>query len=93
MLQGVGRQRCQRYPDQQFSLFWLSTDLNLEFLKAYGCKISNHHSLEYHPEAGDPTQVARLETLSAIAELRQKGAKITLQAIGDLRDVSREAVR
>ncbi|MCH2247968.1 MAG: hypothetical protein MK111_25630, partial [Crocosphaera sp.] len=93
ILQGVGRQRCQRYPDQQFSLFWLSTDLNLEFLKAYGCKISNHHSLEYHPEAGDPTQVARLETLSAIAELRQKGAKITLQAIGDLRDVSREAVR
>ena len=93
ILQGVGRQRCQRYPEQKFRLFMIATDLNLDFLKDYGCKISNHHSLEYHPEAGSPTQVARLETLSAIADLSARGTKITLQAIGDLRDVSREAVR
>ncbi|MGK7955153.1 MAG: hypothetical protein AB4063_07815 [Crocosphaera sp.] len=93
ILQGVGRQRCQRYPEQKFRLFMIATDLDLDFLKDYGCKISNHYSLEYHPEAGDPTQVARLETLSAIADLSARGTKITLQAIGDLRDVSREAVR
>ncbi|NQZ62502.1 MAG: hypothetical protein HRT59_10315 [Crocosphaera sp.] len=74
-------------------MFMIATDLNLDFLKDYGCKISNHHSLEYHPEAGSPTQVARLEVLSAIADLRERGIKITLQAIGDIRGTTREAVR
>ncbi|MGK7885746.1 MAG: hypothetical protein AB4057_14110, partial [Crocosphaera sp.] len=92
ILQGVGRQRCQRYPEQKFRLFMIATDLNLDFLKDYGCKISNHHSLEYHFEAGDVTQVARLEIVRAIEELKAMGVKITQTAIANHIGKSRQAV-
>jgi hypothetical protein len=92
ILQGVGRQRCQRYPEQKFRLFMIATDLDLDFLKDYGCKISNHHSLEYHFEAGSITQVARLEIFRAIDELKAMSVKITQVSVATHLGKTRQAV-
>ncbi len=92
-LQGVGRQRCQRYPEQQFNLFVIATDFNLDFLAAYGAKVKNIHSLEINPKAGSVTQVARLELLNGILELIERGVNVTSEnQLGKHLDKSRQAV-
>ncbi|MEL4897012.1 hypothetical protein, partial [Crocosphaera sp. Alani8] len=92
-LQGIGRQRCQRYPGQRFNLFFIATDFDLDFLRAYGAKVKNIHSLEIHPDAGDATQVARLELLKGIQELIERGDKITSEnQVGTHLEKSRQAV-
>ncbi|MGB5771047.1 MAG: hypothetical protein WBM32_14455, partial [Crocosphaera sp.] len=77
ILQGIGRQRCQRYPEQRFNLFFIATDFDLDFLRAYGATVKNIHSIEINPEAGSVSQVAKVELLNGILELIQRGVKIT----------------
>ncbi len=93
ILQGIGRQRCQRYPGQRFNLFFIASDFDLDFLAAYGATVKNIHSIEIHPNAGSATQVARLELLKAIQELIERGDKITSEnQVGTHLEKSRQAV-
>ncbi len=93
ILQGIGRQRCQRYPEKRFNLFFIATEFDLDFLRAYGAKVKNIHSIEIHPEAGDATQVARLELLKGIQELTERGVNVTSEnQLGKHLEKSRQAV-
>ena len=92
-LQGIGRQRCQRYPEQRFNLFFIATDFDLDFLRAYGASVKNIHSIEIHPKAGSATQVARLELLKGIQELTERGVNVISEnQLGKHLEKSRQAV-
>jgi hypothetical protein len=93
ILQGAGRQRVNRYPDQQFHYFALvphGTDLS--WLSQYGAKVIVQDAFEITPEAGSDTQYARHQLLQAALDCMEKGVKVTQTAIAQVLDKSQQSI-
>lgn len=81
-LQGIFRQRSHRYPDCQFKLFLIGTNLNLEFLEEMGINLIYFHATEFCPQAGtkgELTKFAMGQKLKTFIRLGEKN--ITQEAI------------
>ncbi len=82
ILQSMGRQRVNLYPNQQFNYFALvphGTDLS--WLSQYGAKIIVKDAFEITPLAGSETQYARHQLLEAVMDCKSRGLKVTQTAI------------
>ncbi len=93
ILQGAGRQRVNRYPDQQFHYFALvphGTDLS--WLSQYGAKVIVQDAFEINPEAGSETQFARHQLLQAALDCMEKGVKVTQTAIAQVLKKSQQSI-
>jgi len=93
ILQGVGRQRVNRYPNQQFHYFALvphGTDLS--WLAQYGAKVIVKDAFEITPEAGSETQYARHQLVQAAMDCLEKGVKVTQTAIARVLNKSQQSI-
>jgi hypothetical protein len=93
ILQNVGRQRVNRYSDQQFHYFALvphGTDLS--WLAQYGAKVIVQDAFEITPTAGSETQFARHQLLQAALNCMEKGVKVTQTAIAQVLDKSQQSI-
>jgi hypothetical protein len=93
ILQSVGRQRVNRYPNQQFHYFALvpqGTDLS--WLSQYGAKVIVKDAFEITTEAGSETQFARHQLLQAAMQCLEKGVKVTQTAIAQVFNKSQQSV-
>jgi hypothetical protein len=84
ILQTCGRQRCHRAPEQQFTLNWLGTNLNLSFLIRYGATVNRVSAYEINPAAGSETQLIKTSYLEATRCLVEKGIKVTQERLAAL---------
>ena len=85
ILQGIGRPRANRYPDQQFTVLMIipeGTDLN--WLKDHGIKVINKSAFEITPEAGTETQATAYRVVQAARELLTQGVNVTQKAIAKI---------
>ena len=72
----VGRPRAHLYPEQDFVIYMVGTDQNLDYLRQYGINVVNRHAFEITPEAGSKGQMSKYKFIRAIAELtNQFGSK------------------
>jgi hypothetical protein len=76
-LQAVGRFRCQRYAEREFTAYFIGTDIDLTFLTQHGAKVINEHGMMYSPEAGNKHQVFKHHLLMAAKTIAEGGVKIT----------------
>ena len=93
ILQNVGRQRVNRYPNQQFHYFALvphGTDLS--WLSQYGAKVIVKDAFEITPEAGSETQFARHQLVQAAIDCMEKGVKVTQTAIAQVLDKTQQSI-
>jgi hypothetical protein len=94
-LQGIGgRQRCHRYPDKQFHVWAIGSNLDLDWLSEYGATVDHRHGFEYTPEAGDRSQLAMWDIIEVIrttgAQSGRAIAKILGQSVGAVNKFFRE---
>ncbi len=84
VIQLVGRPRAHLYPDQDFVIYMVGTDQNLDYLRQYGINVVNRHAFEITPEAGSKGQMSKYKFLGAIAQIiNQFGSKqINRKTIG-----------
>ena len=75
----IGRPRAHLYPEQEFLIYIVGTNQNLDYLKQYGINVVNRHAFEVTPEAGTKNQFAKWKLLRALHSLKQAGQKITQQ--------------
>ena len=76
VIQLVGRQRAHLYPDQDFLIYMVGTDQNLDYLRQYGINVVNRHAFEITPEAGNKGQMSKYKFIRALAEIiNQFGSK------------------
>jgi len=81
ILQACGRQRCQHFPDKKFTINWIGTNLDLDFLKIHGATINKISAYEINPLAGTETQIIKLSYLEAATAAAKDGIKFTQTAI------------
>jgi hypothetical protein len=93
VIQLVGRQRVQWFPDQQFILDLVSTGTNLDWLSKYGIKVVNRSAFEVIPDAGSAKQKTRELILSAIARLKATNQKITQENISKISTLSQQLIQ
>jgi hypothetical protein len=75
-LQGIGgRQRCHRYPDKEFHVWAIGTNLDLGWLSEYGAKIEKRHGFEITPAAGDRFQFATWQIVETIRDCIDEGIR------------------
>ncbi len=76
VIQLVGRPRAHLYPDQDFVIYMVGTDQNLDYLRQYGINVVNRHAFEITPEAGSKGQISKYKFIRAIAAIiNQFGSK------------------
>lgn len=92
IIQLVGRQRAHMYPDKQFTLYLISTNQDLSYLEALGCKLINKEAFELTPLAGTPKQITVGKLMQAFGQLQDQGEKITQEAIAALIGKSQEFI-
>lgn len=92
IVQLVGRQRVHQYPDQEFTLYMVSTNQDLSFLSDLGCRIENKEAFELTPLAGTPEQVTFWKMAQAMGQLQDQGEKITQEALAALIGKSQETI-
>ena len=73
----VGRPRPHLYPNQQFRIYLISTNLDLTFLEEMGIKVETSHGLEWTPEAGTQSQSLKLSLVNKAIELGDQFWKMT----------------
>ena len=84
IVQVVGRPRANRYPDRQFTIYFVTPeDTDLSWLSDFGCKVTVKSAFEITPEAGTETQCTRLQILNAVQSLLSQGANVTQKAIAN----------
>ena len=93
ILQLIGRQRVNRYPDQEFNLYFLTPEhTDLSWLEAYGAKVTVKTGFEIHPEAGTETQCTRHKLIETILQFRENGIKTTQAAIAQVIEQTQQSV-
>jgi hypothetical protein len=93
ILQLVGRQRVNRYPDQEFNLYFLTPEhTDLSWLEAYGAKVIVKTGFEIHPEAGTETQCTRHKLVETILQFRENGLKTTQAAIAKVIEQTQQSI-
>ena len=93
ILQGLGRPRANRYPDQQFTVYCLTPDnADLSWVTDYGAKLVKQSAFEITPDAGTEKQFTLNKIIDAIARLTGDGLKVTQDAIAQLMGLSRSGV-
>jgi hypothetical protein len=94
IFQGVGRQRVNRYPDQEFNLYFITPEhTDLSWLEAYGAKVIVKTGFEINPLAGNQKQITRYRTVETIKQFIQDGIKITQTAIAKALDLTPQAIQ
>jgi hypothetical protein len=69
ILQMIGRQRANRYPDRQFEIFLITPEhTDLSWLSEYGITLKVKTGFEVTPAAGNQNQFTRWQILTAIME-------------------------
>ncbi len=81
IIQYVGRQRANLYPDQKFHSFIFAPDLDLTFLKELGYKVVYEDEYQYIPELCRRRKRDKWAILEAAKGLIKAGKKITQVAI------------
>ena len=93
ILQGVGRLRANRFPDQKFNVYALTPEnADLSWLSEYGAKVIVKHSFEVSPDAGNERQLTLNKIIEAAANLTRDGLKVTQDAIAKLVGMTRGGV-
>ena len=93
ILQLVGRQRVNRYPDKEFNLYFLTPEhTDLSWLEAYGAKVTVKTGFEINPEAGTETQCTRHKLIETILQFRENGVKTTQAAIAKVIEQTQQSV-
>jgi hypothetical protein len=93
ILQGVGRLRANRFPDQKFNVYALTPETaDLSWLSEYGAKVIVKHSFEVSPDAGNERQLTLNKIIEAAANLTRDGLKVTQDAIAKLVGMTRQGV-
>ncbi|MEB3311096.1 MAG: hypothetical protein VKJ02_12750 [Snowella sp.] len=93
IIQAVGRQRANRFPDKQFTLYFVTPeDTDLSWLSEYGIKITVKSAFEIDPNAGTETQCTRLQIVNAAQSLLVNGAKVTQTAIAKVLGMTQQAI-
>ncbi|QUS62549.1 hypothetical protein [Synechocystis sp. PCC 7338] len=93
ILQGIGRPRANRFPDQSFLINMIvphGTDLS--WLSAYGITVEINDAMALDPALGDTQQVARFHLLQAIRQVMDLGIKPTQAAIAQRLNISQQAI-
>jgi hypothetical protein len=69
ILQLIGRQRANRYPDRQFTIHLITPEnCDLSWLKEYGITVNTTTAFEVNPAAGSQTQFTRYQIIQAILD-------------------------
>jgi len=86
----IGRQRCHRYPDEQFVVYLVGNpNQDLGFLTSqYGLTVEAVEAFQLCPECGTEIQITRWRILEAVRQLQQQKQKITQQAIATLAKIT-----
>ncbi|PSB00944.1 hypothetical protein C7B64_20870 [Merismopedia glauca CCAP 1448/3] len=93
ILQALGRQRSNLYQDRQFKVFYIATELDLDFLKKYGATITYKQAFEICPEAGEGWQIALDSIIKALAESGARTQTQIAQALGKTQQAISKALR
>ena len=72
-LQAIFRQRSHRYPETQFNLFYIGTNLDLQFLEEMGIRVVYHPATEICLEAGTKGEVTKFMVGNAIRQIVRMG--------------------
>ncbi len=82
ILQQAGRQRAHKYPDQQFTHYFIGTNLDISFLSDYGIKVTQTLGEDYAVEASNSVRkIRRFQLVQTVESLIKAGAKVTQKAI------------
>lgn len=81
IIQLLGRQRAHLYPDTDFTIYLIGSNLDLSFLEAMGINVEISHSLEWSSQAGQHSQYLKLSLLQMAIELGQQFRQMTQSAI------------
>lgn len=93
IVQVVGRPRANRYPDQQFTIYFVTPEnTDLSWLSDFGCKVTVKSAFEITPEAGTETQCIRLQIVNAVQSLLSQGANVTQKAIAKIVGMTQQGV-
>lgn len=93
IVQVVGRPRANRYPDQQFTIYFVTPeDTDLSWLSDFGCKVTVKSAFEITPEAGTETQCTRYHIFQMVKECLDKGVRTTQSAIAAAIGKTQQAV-
>jgi len=86
----IGRQRCHRYPDEQFVVYLVGNpNQDIRFLTSqYGLTVEAVEAFQLCPECGTEIQITRWRILEAARMLLEQGQKITQQAIATLANIT-----
>ncbi len=76
IIQAFGRSRAHRYPDRDFLIYFLATNLDLSWVKELGIKLREIEALELTPEAASDSQIARYILFEAAVEFVKSGKAI-----------------
>jgi len=94
VIQNIGRQRFQLYPEQNFILDLVSTNSNLDWLTdKFGIKVINQSAINVVEGAGSAKQKARQNILDASMGILNSGKKLTQQAIASLTKTSQQNIQ
>jgi len=77
----VGRFRAHLYPDRQFTLYCVSTNLDLSHLEQLGCEVQKRDVVELCPEAATRRQQDKRKMFNVCLQLQKTRQKITQAAI------------
>jgi len=86
----IGRQRCHRYPDEQFVVYLVGNpNQDISFLTSqYGLTVEAVEAFQLCPECGTEIQITRWRILEAARMLLEQNQKITQQALGRLAHIT-----
>jgi hypothetical protein len=84
IVQVIGRPRVHLYPEEQFTLYLISTNQELSYLNDLGCRVQDKEAFDLTPLAGTPDQITRWKILQAVGQLQDQRQKITQEALATL---------
>jgi hypothetical protein len=80
-LQLIGRQRCHRFPQKNFVLDIVATDINLDYLKDFGINVINRSIDDVCPQASGDRVLQFAAQFADCLKGFQDGAKINQKAL------------
>lgn len=93
IVQGIGRQRANLYPNQKFTLYIATPEnYDLSWLSQYGCQVTVKSGFDIHPEAGSETEKTLHEIQKTAKALWEKGVNLTQAAIAEMMGVTQQAI-
>lgn len=86
----IGRQRCHRYPDEQFVVYLVGNpNQDVSFLSSeYGLTVEAVEAFQLCPECGTEIQITHWRILDAVRQLQEQKQKITQQALATLAKIT-----